>query len=173
MKSISDDDTHNKLAYMRRYSIGISLNHTLEKDLNHQPSVSIFTARFFFFPFMWPWFLPASSSPIHTPSENNFSDIYPHIYTWNSHPKKNNKKHIITIFNNSPIHISATQNWKENEKEIVRTNARTIRDYMCSKWDEMNVNSFFRISRSWVKYKKSEKRFITQIQFQWVQMEKK
>lgn len=101
----------------RRNSIGISLNHALEKDLNQQPSVSIFTVL--------------SSSPIHLaviffsvvflfiqfPIRKQFLRHYPHIYTLKFPPdqKKNRKpKHIITIFNNSPIRLNANEQ-KKNE----------------------------------------------------------
>lgn len=113
MKSINHD---NKSVHMRLHSIGISLNlYTQKRSQSSAICFHIHSSFFcvFFFSFMWPWFLSFSSSSfiLH---QKTISQTFIHTFTLeipirnDDEEEKNPTKHIITIFNNSPIHIGTT-----------------------------------------------------------------
>lgn len=101
----------------------ISLNHALEKRSQSSAICShIHSFCFFFFfvftaPFIWPWFL-IPKLLIHSFAlllhQKTISQTFIHTFTLEipqkagkkKTEKKNITKHIITIFNNSPIHDS-------------------------------------------------------------------
>lgn len=72
-------------------------------------------------------FEPLLIHSFRSPSENNFSDIYPHIYT----------RHSITIiFNNSPIHVGHSE--RSGMKEMWKQTLEPKRDryVLWTRWNE-------------------------------------